>query len=372
MKIVYDLRYARDHFVGIATHGYALLAALLARDDPDQYAVLWDPAFSCHSGDLESLRHHPRVEWVETSVPPARVSAAWPMGRLVRDLAADVYLSPFYLVPRGAGVPSVITLHDVRPLRMAEGFSLRRRLLFRGAMLDAGRAAAVITSSEFSRREILACTSLNPRYVHVVPSGVPPLPAVTPTAPAGGEGRPFALYLGGNRPHKNLALLARIWGSWGPSPPLDLVCAGPEEPRYPLVSELAAAAGTRAMRAIGRVTDAEREWLLRHAVCLVFPTLYEGFGLPVGEAFGRGLPVVASDIPALREVAGDAAILLPPDDAGAWASILTRLAGAPEEGARWRAAGLTRAASLTFTSTADGVLSVVRRAADFSDALQTR
>lgn len=360
MKIVYDLRYARDHFVGIATHASALLAALLERDDDTEYAVLWDPAFSCHSGVLDPLRLHPRVQWVETSLPPASAAAAWPLGRLVRGLAADVYLSPFYLVPRGAGIPAVVTLHDVRPLRLARGFSWRSRLLFRGAMVDASRAAAVITSSAFSRGEILASTSLAARRVHVVPSGVPPASVVEPTPVTGANDRPFALFLGGNRPHKNLAHLARVWATWGSAPPLDLVCAGPEDPRFRSVADLATRAGATGVRATGRVTDAEREWLLRHAVCLVFPTLYEGFGLPVGEAFLRGLPVVASDIPAVREVAAGAAWLLPPDATAAWAAALAQLAGSSAERARWRDAGRTRAAALTFAATAAGVLGVLR------------
>lgn len=361
MKLVYDLRFARDHYVGIASYACSVLAALLARDETLEIAALWNPGCRSHFGDLEALRRHPRVRWVETTLQPSSIIAAWPLGRLVRSLAVDAYVSPFYLVPRGAGVPTVVTVHDVRPLRMAEGFSWRSRMLFRGAMFDARRADAVIAISEFTRAEMCAVTHVDSRRLRVVPSGVTAPPSEPPAPPAGAPHEPFALFVGGNRPHKNLAHLARVWATWGDEPPLALVCAGPEDARFPGLAALADSAGARRVHALGRVSDAEREWLLRHAACFVFPTLYEGFGLPVGEAFSRGLPVIASDIPVIREVAHDAGWLLPPHDVDAWSRAVARLAADASERARWQAAGLARARNLTFAQTAEGVLGVVRR-----------
>ena len=157
------------------------------------------------------------------------------------------------------------------------------------------------------------------------------------------------LVVGANRPHKDLQTLAQAWRSMGERRPLDLVAVGPLDARFPSLSRLAAGAG---VHELGAVSAAELEWLYAHAVLLVFPTLYEGFGLPLLEAADRGLPVLASDIPALRETGGDSARFVPPGDPGAWAVAVTELASDPAARERLRAAGKQRAACFDYAVSA--------------------
>jgi alpha-1,3-rhamnosyl/mannosyltransferase len=339
MNIVYDLRYASDHFPGIGTYAHALFAALVELPTEDRYRVLWNPSAA---GDRfgRARKWHPRVEWIETEAPALGWRAPLATGAVLRRLGGDVYLSPFYLCPIGAPMPVVLTLHDALHLTRESGSSLWVRVRFALALQFARGAAALLTVSEFARRDLVRRAWLPASRLHVVPNGVPPRFPGEPVRPAGVPDRPFALVVGANRPHKELGTLARAWRELGEPPALDLVAAGPIDPRFPSLAKLAAGSH---VSELGSVSAAELEWLYAHAVLLVFPSLYEGFGLPLLEAADRGLPVIASDIPALRETGGDAARFVPPGDAAAWAAAVRELAADGAARGRMRDAGRLRA-----------------------------
>src|SRR5262249_28947191 len=153
------------------------------------------------------------------------------------------------------------------------------------------------------------------------------------------------------KPHKNLAILVNAWKRFGASPPLQLVTAGPDDPRHPSVEDLAGRAGASAITTLGRVEEPEVEWLYRHAMLVLFPPLYEGFGLPVVEAFAHGVPVVASGIPTLREIGEGVARFVAPLDGSDWAAAVRELAGDPATRRAMAAAGRARAAELTYERT---------------------
>ncbi len=356
MRILYDLRYASDHFAGIGTHAHELLRALLASAVDERYQVLWRRGDTATRFSIEEFANHPAVDWIETTAPPLGASVPWTTGACVRSSGADVYLSPFYLRPWRPGIPVVLTLHDAMHLAPEVGASLSLRLKFQLALMWAAGADAVITSSRFSRDEIVRRTGIPGFRLHVVPLGTPER-TVDPHRPAGVPERPFALVVGGNRPHKNLRLLARVWQSFGDSAPLDLVVAGAVDPRYP---DLPALGGTPRTHGLGAVSAAELEWLYANATLLLFPTLYEGFGLPVMEAASRGLSVLCSDIPALRESGEGFAEFLPARDERAWRERIDSFCAAPEARVRGIAAGRAAAAQLRYSLTATGVRQVLR------------
>jgi glycosyltransferase involved in cell wall biosynthesis len=171
------------------------------------------------------------------------------------------------------------------------------------------------------------------------------------------------------RPHKNLlrlldahALLGGGGGGGGRARPV-LVLPGYATPHEDELRARAAALGTSDdVRFVGWVSDADMEGLYALADAFVFPSLYEGFGLPVLEAMARGVPVACSDRSSLPEVAGDAALLFSPEDVGAMAAALTRLLDDEALRARLSAAGVERAASFTWARTAELTVASYRRA----------
>jgi glycosyltransferase involved in cell wall biosynthesis len=362
VTIAYDLRYADAHFTGIGTHAHALLKALLDLPGDERYLVLWNPDGRDRYG-VESLRAHPRVRWEERRIPALHPFGPIALGSWLRRERPAVYYSPFYLLPVGSPCPAVLTIHDVWPLRMPEGLSPIRRVLYRASIRRARRARAVVTSSRFSRSEIVALVGIPESRVHAIRLGVPPMAdSRAPERPEQLPDRPFALVVGDNRPRKNLSILAEAWARMGPGPPLMLVSAGPADNRYPTLAEFATRRGARDVVGLGWVDEARLAWLYAHATVVLFPTIYEGFGFPLVEAFVRGLPVVASDIPTLREIGEGVASFVDPHDAAAWQRSVTDVAARPDEARRMRDAGRRRASELPYRHTAEATLEVLREA----------
>lgn len=361
MRIAFDLRYAADHFTGIGTHAWCLFQALLEQPGDERYVVLWNPRLAHRRYDVRALARHPRVEWTEHRIDPMSPAGNWATGAWLRRVRPDLYLSPFYLVPFRAPCPCVVTLHDVWPLRLPHGLSWAKRALFRASLARLSRARLVLTSSAFSRDEIVGLLGLDPARVQAVLLGAPPAPGRPGARPAGAPDGPFALVVGDNRPRKNLALLARVWAARACAG-TTLVSAGPLDPRYPSLAELARRTGAPQVVSLGWVGDDELEWLYAHAALLLFPSRYEGFGLPMVEAFARGVPVIGADTPTLAEVAGGAALLLDPDDDEAWTRGVGRLLGDAGERDRRIDAGRARAAALTYRATAERTLALLRAA----------
>ena len=363
MKVFYDLRYAADHFPGIGTHAYCLLEALLDLPGEDRYQVLWNPVLHQTRFDLRRIQNHPRVDWLERPFKPVNPLSVLQLGALLRRSKPDVYLSPFYFLPVMAGCPCVLTLHDVWPLRLPGGLPFARRMLYQLVLARAARARMIITSSAFSKREIQELSAMHGDMVRVVHLGVPPTRGrIEARKPASLPRDPFALIVGVNKPHKNLPMLAKAWALLGANPPLRLVSAGPTDPRHPRLQELCEQTGARDVTVLGRVEEDELEYLYKHATVLLFPTLYEGFGFPLVEAFEHGVAVIASDIPTLREIGDGVARFCDPTQPQAWADAILEVARDNQLRADMQDAGLKRAQSLTYAHTAAQTLEVLHDA----------
>lgn len=364
MIVAYDLRFASDHFAGIGTHAHALLESLLELPGDERYVVLWNPAWRNTRFDLDRVRANPRVEWVERDYHPIRPWGAVQVGAWLRRLKPAVYLCPFSLRPFAPGCPDVLTVFDVAPLRVKHSASAFLHLLYLLSLRRAVTARYIVTASEFSRREIVALTSARPERVRATLLGVAPgARADAPRRPEALAAERYALVVGDNRPRKNLDLLVRAWAAMGEAPALPLVGVGPVDPRFPSLPDLAARAGARAVTHLGWLEPAELAWLYAHAEIVLMPSLYEGFGLPIVEAFTAGVPVLASDIPVFHEVGAQAAAFAPPGDPAAWTRELVRITGDAVTRERMRQAGLARAAELTYRRTAEATLAVLREAA---------
>jgi len=324
------------------------------------YELLWDPSLHTSRFEPAVLQRHPRATWHEHRWAPLAPASPWRVGSWLRRCRPDVYLSPFYAMPWAAPCACALTIHDVWPLRLPGGLSGPKQLLYRHLLGRASRAALVLTSSRFSFGEITALTSIDPSRVSVVPLGAPAVPADPEVMrPEGLPPGPFVLVVGTNHPHKNLGLLARLWADLGDVTGVTLVAVGPEDSRYPGLDALSAASGASRVKVLGRVRPAELEWLYRNARLLLLPTRYEGFGLPLLEAGARGLPVVAADIPPLREIGEGAARFCDPDDVASWRREV--LALLDDEGQRRELgeAGRARAAACTYARTASETLGLL-------------
>jgi glycosyltransferase involved in cell wall biosynthesis len=282
-----------------------------------------------------------------------RVQAAsqprWALGEAVavaRAAAAarvDVLHSPANFTPAFGPFARVLTLHDLMYRRTPEMVpALTRRLTDAMLVPGARRAHRLITATEVSRTEIVEELGIPAERIAVIPHGVTPPPSRTPR-PIDTGGRRLVLAVGTNVPHKNHAALLRGLAARTERPLLAIAGHGTE------ALDPGAFGVQDDVRLYGAVDPDTLEDLYAAASSYVTATRHEGFGLPVIEALLRGLPVAASDIPVLREVAGGLATFFDPDDP---AAVATALGPLPDRSA----AGRAHAARFTWAASAEATV----------------
>ena len=251
---------------------------------------------------------------------PGRVAAEQLLARRTQaDLLHFFDLTGPVLAPRR---PFTTTVHDAALGHRFEGARLaHKRFLQPWA---ARRARSAVAVSAFAKAEAVRHFGADPARVHVVRSGPGLLPLHGPDGVAPHSGEPYLLYVGDLAEHKNLPFLVRAFGRAAVAARLLLV--GGRGARFESVREAVEASPARERIEIRRTaSDEEVDALYRGASALVLPSRYEGFGFTPLEAMARGCPVLASDIPAVREVSGDGALLLPLGDEDAWAGAIRRV-----------------------------------------------
>jgi glycosyltransferase involved in cell wall biosynthesis len=287
----------------------------------------------------------------------------WLIPRLARREGWDLIHSLASICPVRSKVPSVVTLHDVTFFRQRTfGWSTTfamQEIVKRGSR----HAAALITATNASRDEICQVLGLDPDEFVIAPHGAGRLPGVEPSPEQEVRekldlvDKRVVLSVGAKRPHKNQIVLVRALTQLGAD--MVLVLAGHEEPYDDeLRAEAARLRVADRVRFPGYVSDADLEALWRLTGCMAFPTLGEGFGLPLVEALQRGVPVAASDIPVLREVGADAAEYFDPNDPVDAAATITDAYDDP----RLRADGPARAAQFSWPDAARKTYEAYERA----------
>jgi glycosyltransferase involved in cell wall biosynthesis len=229
-------------------------------------------------------------------------------------------------------------------------------------------AARVIAPSRYTRARLLDTCDIDPAIVDVVPNGVGPMfrpgEASAAVLERLGVQRPYVLNVGTLQPRKNLvAALGAFGGVVAEGAPHTLVVAGARGWRDEAVlAALRQPAARARVHVLGRVSDEDLVELYQGADCLLFPSLYEGFGLPVLEAMACGTPVICADRTSLPEVAGEAGVLVDPDDPAAFAAELRELLGSPARRQELAAAGIRRARQFTWQRAAELTVAAYRRA----------
>ncbi|HEX2172230.1 MAG TPA: glycosyltransferase family 1 protein, partial [Dehalococcoidia bacterium] len=295
MRVTLDGRLIQDHFPGIGRYTFTLARALPELPEIEALSILRDPAAPNQRFAWDSLAGS-KVRVIDRRVGIFSARDQLTFNTQRRRLAADLIHFPYPVRPYAVPAPTVVTIHDTIPLRRPDLLPDHRSRLIFPLLLRLAAAASriVLTDSRAAAEDLRRLGGELPAKIRVEP------PAVIPTAGdlAGRGAGDHLLYVGINKPHKNLPRLIEAYAASRVDMPL--ILAGPIDPRYPEAAATAERLGLAdRVRCLGLVDEALLADLYRRARCLVFPSLEEGFGLPVLEAMAAGVPVIASDIPAI-------------------------------------------------------------------------
>lgn len=299
----------------------------------------------------------------------------WDQVTLPRALARDritVFLSPYYKGPVRAPCPVVLTIHDLYFINYpGRHRPVYEAIVTRAARTYAARATAVISDSEYSKREIVARLGVRAAKVSVIPVALggefKPASLTAAARARYALTSPYVLYVGNFNPHKNIPRLIRGFALL-PGPVRSrhsLVLAGGYGDGRPELARLAESLGlTDRVIFSGRVEDADLPALYSEAAVYVTPSLEEGFGSTVLEAMACGAPVITSNRAALPEVVGDAGLLFDAEHERDLASLLTRVLSDPALADDLRRRSLARAGLYTPARTTGRILALLRDAND--------
>jgi glycosyltransferase involved in cell wall biosynthesis len=365
LRVGFDGRAFSSPAAGIRRYSAELVCALLALGEAIEIVALGGDPGGIPAG-VERVR--------EAAHPPT--NAGWTLIGLPRTAArarVDLIHAPAYTAPFWAGVPVVLTIHDVSYEIHPEWYPYRRDWLRRYFYRRSAKSATrVLTVSSFSASEITAAYGIPPSRITVTPLGVhgafsagdPDVPRDLPANVI----EPFLLHVGDIHERRNLPVvvdaLLEARRHFGASAATSLVLAGVDRGITDGLCAMAAEAGSPdAVVALGPVSEDRVHALYRGAVALVYPSLYEGFGLPLIEAMASGTPVLASHAASIPEVLGGAGVLLDPRDVSAWRDAIVRIMNDETLRRDLRARGLARAATYSWQRTARLTLNAYLEAA---------
>ncbi|HLY19105.1 MAG TPA: glycosyltransferase family 1 protein [Bryobacteraceae bacterium] len=321
---------------GLRRYAVELSVALAESFPQDEYFLVSDQPFQMpHIAPLNLRRgggpRHPaeRRWWL------------WGLDRELHRLSAGIFHGTDFAVPYVPRRPSVLTLHDLSPWMDVSWHSEADRVRQRTPLLiGLGLATMIVTPSEAVRKQAIEQFRIHPDRIRAIPHAASACFRPRPAPPA----PPYFLYAGTLEPRKNIAGLISAWRDVHQLHAVDLVLAGRRR------SDFAQLSPEPGLQVIGEVSDARLAELLAGTVAFVYPSFYEGFGLPVLEAMQCGACVITSRDPAISEVAGGAAI-----QAASQAELVRAMLDVvthPEASAVWRERGLRRAAEFSWRRTA--------------------
>jgi glycosyltransferase involved in cell wall biosynthesis len=303
---------------------------------------------------------HRRLQTVELKVegrpmsPLDTLRLSWAMLFARRD---DWLLSPGYNAPLITHLPYVFAIHDLNHIDRNDNSSVVKRLYYRLVLRRlCRRARAVLTVSEFSKQRIVDWFGLDAARVFNVGNGVSE--SFRPDGPRHVVYGGYVLCVSNRRGHKNEEGLLQAFARAPLPADLKLVLTGEASEG---LNELARSLGIGDRLVFsGKVSEADLGALYRGAVFLVFPSFYEGFGLPIVEAFACGTPVITSNVTSMPEIAGDAALLVNPHDVDEIAQAMVRLHGSTELRSSLVARGHRRVAAFSWDAVARRIQAAVQ------------
>ena len=377
-QFILDARTAVPHFPGIGRYVSNLASALTPLLTAGERLTILESPTASGPGDGSSST----LEWnqapkplgttVTAPVTPFDFRQHWLIPSLLKQLRAGgpaLYHSPYYLMPYHPDLPTLLTFYDVIPLRFPQTVPIRARLFFRLAASLALRGTDhVVAISDAARTDLVSCFSVPASKVSVTPLAAgpqyrpQPAPEVDRVREKYNLPDQFILYLGINKPHKNLPALIDAYAQISSRHAPRLVIAGAWDSRYPHARERAARRQLHdAVRFLGPVDERDLPALYSAATLFVFPSLYEGFGLPVLEAMACGTPVACSNTASLAEISSEAALLFDPHSVTAIRDAMVELIEDGNQRTRRSEQGLARASGYTWQATAAATLRCYRK-----------
>ncbi|MDR4503609.1 MAG: glycosyltransferase family 4 protein [Candidatus Scalindua sp.] len=350
------------HASGIGTYIQNLIPRVISSCPHLRFHLL------AHSDELKnySWTHNENVTIIDFQSP---IYSLAEQGEFFRKIPRGTVLfwSPHYNIPLLYRGKLLVTVHDVFHVAMPTFVNgLHRRLYARCMFKIIGRKAdAVLTVSKFTENELVRLIGMERNKIYAVHNGIDTA-WFQPRKDEMPRRNPFLLYVGNVKPHKNLSMLCEAFERVKDMIPHDLVIVGKREGFITGDSSvIAKAAGLEErIEFTGHVPDTILKQYFTQADVLVFPSLYEGFGLPPLEAMASGCPVIASDIESLREVCGDAALFCDPYSSKDIADKIQQIIHDSDVRGRLQQKGLKRAEQFTWDKCSEKVLSVIARVLD--------
>jgi glycosyltransferase involved in cell wall biosynthesis len=321
---------------GLARYTSELAQALAAQFPEDEYFLVSDQEFALPPGKLK--------RGAGPTGPFERRWWLWGVQREMKRLGANVFHGTNFAVPYYPAHPSVMTLHDLSPWmdrtwHHAAGRVRRSTPL----LIGLGVPTMIVTDSQAVRLQAIERFGINPQRIVAVSLAASahfrPLSLAQPE-------RPYFLYIGTLEPRKNIPFLVDAWRPVYARHGIELVLAGRQR------ADFASLAEEPGLRILGETGELDLPALYSQALAFVYPSLYEGFGLPVLEAMQCGACVISSTDPAIAEVAGDAAERLDPCDRRAWHEALNACATGGDWIEKRRELSLARARQFSWAATA--------------------
>jgi glycosyltransferase involved in cell wall biosynthesis len=340
MKVAIDATPLTLSSGGLARYTRELTKALAEQFPEDDYVLLSDQIFDMPAPRPGNLRlgGGPR-NWLEKR---------WWLCGVEREMSrtgTELFHGTNFVVPWLSLRPSVVTLHDLSVWLDPAWQSAARFVRVRAPyLIGLGLATMIVTPSEAVRRQAIDRFGFHPARIAAVPLAAA---AHFRPVPERARANPYLLFLGTLEPRKNLETLLEAWREVRGRCGVELVLAGRRRQDLDQLRE-----PEPGLRVLGEVSEETLPALYSGAVAVLYPSLYEGFGLPVLEAMQCGALVIASRDPAIREVAGEAAVLVDARDTAAWVEAMSAAVTNPESMAAHRARSLDQARSFSWGRTA--------------------
>ncbi|MGI0489645.1 glycosyltransferase family 4 protein [Pantanalinema rosaneae CENA516] len=299
------------------------------------------------TSDQGSQGHLKRLTWTQTQLP-----------KLYRELQANLLFSPVPEAPLASDCRYIVTVHDLIPLRFPQRFSPLTSYHRHYVPRVLNQAEHILCNSVATAQDIQQFHQISAQKITPIPLGYDAsnfrflnLPTLN-----------YFLYVGRLDPYKNVQRLIEAFAALPDRTDYELWLVGPNDRRYlpNLEQQIQALGLSDRVKFLDYVAYEQLPTVINQAIALVFPSLWEGFGLPVLEAMACGTPVIASNLSSIPEVTGDAALLIDPTDVAAMSQAMTTLAQDAGACAELRRAGLLRATQFSWDYTGQATIDVLR------------